>query len=221
MDILFKLKLDFVNRSEAVFGTKAEFIVTSMTTEPMLTLVPNPLPAAVSTRVEAIAALADYKAAALVAADGSRTAIKDRDQKRAILEGILQDWAPHLELTAKKAGDITILEQSQYVPRQPSVKLTRNGVPDAPIITVKRGTVSGSVVARAKPLLPHVNTYEGEYAVGDSVADANFHPGVIAVAGSRIMFTGLEVAKLHQIRVRGIGSTGPGDWSDLASIIVT
>src|SRR5580765_7052839 len=111
MDILFKLKLDFVGWGESRFSTKAEFIVTSMTTEPMLTRVPDPFPAAVPARAAGTTALSDYKAAALLADDGSKAAIADRNQKRLILEGVLLDWAPYLELVAKNANDITILEQ--------------------------------------------------------------------------------------------------------------
>ena len=46
MNTLFKLMLTFLYWGEARFGQKAEFIVTSVTTEPMLTLVPDPFPAA-------------------------------------------------------------------------------------------------------------------------------------------------------------------------------
>ncbi len=218
---LFKLLLNLLRWGEPRFGTKAELIVTSMTTEPMLTLVPDPLPATVATRVFALAALADYKTAAQAADDGGASAIKDRDQKRAIVEGVLTDWAPVVELAAKAANDLTILTQSGYDLRKPIVTPSSNGIPPAPIIALKRGQVSGSVVARAKPLLNSTGSYEGQYAVGDPMVEANFKPGVIAVTGSRVTFTGLAVATLHHIRVRGIGSKGAGDWSDHASIIVT
>jgi hypothetical protein len=221
MNAVYKLVLNFLRWGEARFGTKAEQIITAMTTEPMLTLVPNPLPATVSTRAAALTALANYKASALVAADGSKTAIKDRDQKRLIVEDILRKWAPVLELAAAAANDITILEQSQYDLRQPAVNPSTNGVPPAPVIFVTRGKVSGSVLVRVKPVLPRVDTYEAQYAIGDSVAEANFTGRQIAKTGSRIEFVDLELAKTHRFRVRGIGSKGPGDWSDAVSIIVT
>src|SRR5439155_9883361 len=81
MDTLYKLLLDFLNWGEPRFGTKAETIVTAMTTEPMLTLVADPLPAAVPTRAAGQQALADYKAAAQLAEDGSKSAIADRKEK--------------------------------------------------------------------------------------------------------------------------------------------
>src|ERR1051326_4776864 len=114
MNTLFKLVLNFLRWGEARFGTKAELIVASMTTEPMLTLVPDPLPASVATRAEGTAALADYTGAAQLASDGSKSAILDRDEKRAILEAILTGWAGHLELAAAKAGEINILGNSGY-----------------------------------------------------------------------------------------------------------
>jgi len=217
---LFKVVFDFINLGFPKFGDKARFIVTCLTTEPMLTLVPNPFPPGIPTRPAMLTALSDYETAADAAKD-SKAAKKDRDKKRDILTGMLKDFAPHLETTAKAAGDITILSKSGYNLRRPTVQSLTNGTPPQPVITLKRGKVSGSVIARAKPLLPHVTTYEGQYAVGESSAEANFKPGTISVTGSRITYTGLEVAKLHQIRVRGIGTTGPGDWSSPASIIVT
>src|SRR5512135_31410 len=85
---IFKLLVDFLYWGEPRFALKAETIVTSMTTAPMTTLVPDPLPAAVPTRAAAQTALTDYKAAAVVAEDRSKVAIADRNQKRAIVEQI-------------------------------------------------------------------------------------------------------------------------------------
>ena len=218
----FKLLLNFIYWGEARFSVKAEQIITAMTTAPMLTLVPDPLPATVAPRADAVQALADYKTAAKAAADGSKAAIKDRDAKRAILVAILTAWAAALELAAKKAGDLTILTMSGYDLRKPSIPGSgANGAPPAPVIVVKRAAVSGSVLVRVKPKLKGVDTYEGQYAVGDPTVEANFKGNLIPKTGTRILFTDLELAKLHQFRVRGYGKGGPGDWSDPVGMIVT
>src|SRR5476649_2865013 len=79
MDILYKLLLDFLRWGEARFRTKCEMIVTAMTTEPMLTLVPEPLPPNLMSRVAMQTTLTNYKDAAQLAEGGDRAAIVDRN----------------------------------------------------------------------------------------------------------------------------------------------
>ena len=220
MNTLFKLLLDFARLSEAQFGEKARVIVTALTTEPMLTLVPNPIPATFPSRTVLTDKLTSYEDAVQAAMDGSKTAIKARQDERAEFEQLLKDFAPHLETTAKAADNIDILMLSGYDLRRPVVRPLANGVPSAPVIFLRRGNVSGSIIARVKPLLDNVSSYEGEYAVSPN-GEANYTGRIIATAGSRITFTDLELAKVHQFRVRGIGAKGPGDWSKPVSIIVT
>jgi len=214
---LYKLLLTFVHFPEAPFGAKAELIVTALTTEPMLTLVPEPIPLIYPQRPALVASLATYKASVVAAADGSKSALTQRREDRAALAQLLKDFAPHLEATARAAKNITILELSGYDLRRPVVHPTTNGVPVAPVVFPRRGKVSRSVITRVKPLLPNAGTYEGEYAVGDGA----YQGRITCNAGSRITFTDLELGKLHNFRVRGIGSKGPGDWSDPVGIIVT
>lgn len=214
----FKVRTDFSRYGETAFGAKAVAIVTAITTEPLLTLMPNPLPPLCPTRAALTAGLTAYQTAASVAADGSKAAILRRIDRRDELTAMLKDFAPHLEQAAKAAGDVSVLEESGYELRQPTAHGNSNGVPPAPLITLKRGKVSGTVVARVKPLLRHTDAYEAEYAVGESTS---FTGRVTSTTGSRITLVGLEVAKLHQVRVRGVGSRGPGDWSDPVGIVVT
>jgi hypothetical protein len=216
----FKVIIDYSNLGNPRYLDKARFIVTCVTTEPLLTLVPDPFPVGIPSRVAMLAALANFQTSFDLAKD-SKAAKLDRENKRAILDQMLKDFAPHLVTAAKAANDITMLEKSGYDLARPVVQSLTNGIPAAPVITVKRGKVAGSVVARVKPLFRNIKSWEGQFAVGDSTANDGFKPGVISVTGSRITFTELELAKRHQIRVRGIGSHGPGDWSIPAGIIVT
>ena len=87
--------------------------------------------------------------------------------------------------------------------------------------TVKRGPFSGSLAIRVKPLLPEAFGYETQYAVGQSQTGTQFQRGGFSAIGSRIQLKGLAVAQWHQIRVRGIGRHGPGDWSNPVRVIVT
>lgn len=216
----FKVVFDFIGLGEPRFGDKVRFIVTCLTTAPMTELLPDPIPAPFPARTALQTALTNYEATADAAKD-SIAAKKIRKQNRAILEQLLKKFAPHVETTAEAANNYDILTKSGYTLRHPIVKPTSNGIPPAPLITAKRGKISGSVQVRVKPLLHGVGSYEGQFTVGEAAADGSFQPGVISKNGSRITFTDLEVAKLHHLRVRGIGSKGPGDWSEPYSIIVT
>jgi len=216
----FKVIIYFDKWGEPRFREKAKFIVTALITEPLRTLMPDPLPRGCPTRAAMVTALSIYEAAADAAQD-LHSAIKDRIQKRGILAQMLKDFAPHLEATAKAANDLTILLRCGYDLRRPNTRIPSNGIPPAPIITVKDGPVSGSAVIRVQPLLRGVGSYQAESAVGNPTVDDNFKPRVISLTGSRIMLSKLEIAKLHHFRVRGVGRGGPGDWSAPVSIIVT
>jgi len=181
-----------------------------VTKEPLLTLLPDPLPRGCPTRAELRAGLTAYSAAMHKAMDGSRSAIKDRIMKRDRLARMLKDIAPYLERTARAANDLTILIRSGFDLQRPNTRTPSTGIPPAPIITIQDGPISGSVIIHVKPLLRGVGSYQAEDAVGDS----NFTGTITLLTGSRIMLTGLAIAQWHHFRVRGIGTQGPGDWSD-------
>jgi len=216
MDTLFKAALDFVYWGEPRFGTKAELIMTAMTTEPMLTLIPNPLPTWVATRIVGLQALADYKAAALVAEDGSKTAIADRKQKREFLEGILKDWAPVVELAAKDAGDITILEKSGYDLRQPNQPVPQP-LP-APELKVSRNGYSGQIYGRAKAI-PGAQGYEGQVCSGTNTEEANWRSAFFSSGSSKLKFDGLTPGQVYSFRLRALGRAGWSPWSDIAQMM--
>jgi hypothetical protein len=217
----FKVIITFNRVGEANFSTQAQRIVTCLTSEPMLTLVPESLPRYGYSRAELQQTLDDYLDAAYRAKD-SKSAIQERIEVRAALEQSLKTWGVRLELAAKAAKDITILVRSGYDLRRPSVKHKYNGIPAAPVITVKRGPVSGTVRIRVNPLLPEAFVYDAEYAVGPTRENAQFQKGVsTCLTGSRIPLKGLAVAQWHHFRVRGWGTQGPGDWSNVISFVVT
>ena len=125
---LYGLNCGFSNFGDPRFRDKARFIVTCVTTEPMLTLVPEPTPALYPTRLDLTTALAAYEAAANAAKD-SLIAKKDRNNKRAVLERLLKDFAPVVVAAAKTANDITILSKSGYTVRHGNGKVVANNAP--------------------------------------------------------------------------------------------
>ena len=216
MDTLFKLLLDFLNWGEPRFGTKAETIVTAMTTEPMLTLVADPLPAAVPTRVFGLAALADYKAAALLADGGDRAAIADRKEKRAVTEEILKDWAPVLELAAKTAGSIAILENSGYDLRQPPQP--RPQPLPAPELKVFRNGLSGEIDGRGTPITGGL-CYEGQFCLGTDTQTGTWQPAFFTSRPSKLKYGGLTPGQMYSFRLRALGRDGWSPWSDIAQLM--
>lgn len=215
---LFKLMLDFVYWGEARFGTKADLIVNNMTTAPMTTLVPDPLPASVPTRAAATTALTEYKAAAQLAADGSKSAIADRNQKRVILEGILADWVPFLEFTAQSADDITILEKSGYDVRQPKQPIPQPVA--APDLKVFRNGFSGEIHGRCKAV-PGATGYEGQICIGTDTKEENWRKAFFSSGCTNLVFDGLTPGQMYTFRLRALGRDGWGPWSDIAQLMAT
>lgn len=216
MDALFKLLLDFVGWGEPRFALKAETIVTSMTTAPMTTLVPDPLPAALPTRVAAQAAHADYQTAAVLASGGDKAAIADRNQKRAILEQMLKDWAPYLELVARNANDMTILENSGYDVRQPIEPLPQP-LP-APELKVFRNGLSGQIHGRA-PAINGASAYEGQICTGNPTSEESWHTSFTTRAPSRLKWDELTPGQVYSFRLRALGRDGWSPWSDIAQLM--
>ncbi len=218
MYAVFKLLLSFLYWGEVRFKDKAKHIVTSMTTEPMLTLVPNPFPADVPTRASALTAMSEYEAAAQLAKDGSKSAINARNDKRAIVEGILEDWAPFLEFTAQKAGDINILQQSGYDLRQPNQPVPQPVA--APEFKVYRNGFSGKIYGRC-PAVDGATGYEGQICIGTDTAEANWRKAFFSSGCKNLVFDGLTPGQVYTFRLRALGRDGWSAWSNIAQLMAT
>src|ERR1051326_8042575 len=210
---IFKLLVDFLYWGEPRFGTKANTIVTSMTTAPMTTLVPDPLPAPVPTRVAAQTALTDYTAAVVTASSGDKAAIADRKVKRGIVEQILAAWAQYLELVAKDADDITILENSGYDVRQP-IQPVPQPLP-APVLTVSRNGYSGEIHGKTKAITGAMG-YEGQVCNGNPTDEANWRTSFFSSGSSKLKWDGLTPGQVYSFRLRALGRDGWSPWSDIA-----
>jgi len=217
MDTVFKLVSNFLHWGEPRFRTKAETIVTAMTTEPMVTLLPDPLPTTVPTRAAGLLALADYKAAAQLANDGDRAAIAARNEKRAILEEALTDWVPVLELAAKNAGSLAILENSGYDLRQPNQPVPQP--PPAPLLEVRHGRVSRLLIGKITGRPKGVALFETQRCTSDPTVEANWNSTVQTTGCRSIRLADCTPGELYYIRTCAIGRGGPSNWSNVANII--
>jgi hypothetical protein len=209
--------LNFFRYGEPRFTAKVDYIVESLTTEPMLTLVPDPWPAAIPTRMQIQTAATEYKAAKLKAENGLKADIDVRIAKRTVLEDYLRRVIPHLESVAVAANDLSILDSSGFDRRQPAVQPSpMNGTLPAPDFKVVRGTLSGTLIGSAKGVK---GVFEGQMTTADPLVDANFKTAVISKRATHILFPNATPGVMHHTRLRGIGSNGPGAWSEVYSII--
>lgn len=216
---LFKLLLDFLYWGEARFKDKAEAIVDKMTTEPMLTLVPDAsFPAAVPTRAAATTALDNYKASEVAAKDGSKSAIQARNDDRLVLERILAAWAPFLELVAKDADNMDILTNSGFNVRQPTEPVPQPVA--APDLKVSRNGFSGEIHSKCKAV-PGALGYEGQLCTGMDTSEANWRNAFFSSGCRDMKFEGLTPGQVYSFRLRALGRDGWGPWSDIAQLMAT
>jgi hypothetical protein len=213
---MFKLLIGFEKLGQAEFLARAQGIKVALTSEPALTLIPDPWPASYPSRTALTTAYTEFETAFDASHDGGRTALDTRDMKRVALTGKLKDAAPYFEAVAKTANDITILDATGYTRRQPSVP-SPQPLP-APELKLKRSTLSGVIFAKASPV-NGAGSYETQRCTGDPAVEANWTNSLITTAALRIELTGLTPGQLYYVRCRAIGGNGPGAWSDVASLM--
>jgi len=173
----------------------------------MLTLVADPLPAAVPTRAAGLQALADYKSAAVLAEDGSKSGHRGS-------EGTPGDPGRDLEglgavpgVGAKKAGEhrhfwtqsgFDLRQPPQPVPQPlppPELKVFRNGFSNE--IHAGRKTVDGACVTKVKSA-PHRHA-------GAELADRLLQQRRVEAEVRRV-----DAGQIIPFRLRALGRDG---WS--------
>jgi len=112
--MVYKLIVTFERLSLPNFMARAQNIVSKLTSEPALTLFPEPWPASFPTRAQFTAGYTGFETAYNLALDGAKSAATTRDLKRAPLTTLLKDAAPYLESVAKTAGDVSMLDATGY-----------------------------------------------------------------------------------------------------------
>jgi hypothetical protein len=216
--MIFKLIITFAKLSFGEFLAKAQRIKVALTSEPALTLFPDPWPATYPSRAQLVAAYTAYETAYDAAGDGGKTARDARDQKRRDLEKVLRDVAPYFEVVAKAANDITVLDATGYDRRQPPVPAP-NPLP-APGLKLSRNGMSGLLVASADRIRGG-DSYEAQLCTGDPANEENWKHAVTSTRCRDIQLTGLTPGRLYYVRLRAVGGRGPGAWSDIAQMMAT
>ena len=214
--MLTKLIVSFDRLSEAEFLALAGAIVSSLANNPFF---PRPWPNPAPSYEELEQAFNAYQTAYQAALGHDTFKIAQRKDAREVLTAILKRLANYLELAAN--GDATLLASTGYELRRESAHSTTGSTLPAPEgLTLKHGELKGVLILHATRL-PGAASYEVQLAEGDPTVEANWKAEGIHVHCSHIELTGLNPGKLYSVRLRGIGTAGPGAWSDTVTLMAT
>lgn len=146
--------------------------------------------------------------------DTQKIAFRDkmRDELLVILGRVLR----HVELAAN--GDIGMLENSGFDLIDTAKKGRFTGPLPAPIVTLKHGPLSGTLIINAKRV-PGAASYEFRITDSDPTVHSNFQPFGTFSHGSKITVPDRVPGQTYSVIARCIGSTGPGAWSAPFSIM--
>jgi len=166
---------------------------------------PNPTLAAL------IAARNSYIAAVNAAKD-SRLGIVVRKQQRAGFTAMLRDLAHYVQVTS--GGDLAILLSSGFTAQKQ--KKPVGPLPAPTDMRLNRGKTSGLLIARCSKL-PQAGAYEWRYA---NVATPTAWVDIEATFAARVTIEGLTPGAQYTAQARALGTAGPSDWSDTATLMV-
>jgi len=200
-----KVSVGFITRStDAILIVQIQRILVAMTGNAAY---PSPTPA-----VATLASANTAFIAAVNAAHDSKVAKTVRRQQRTSLEALLRQLAQYVQTTC--AGDLPTLLSSGYPAqrRQQPVGL----LPSPQNLRLRRGQLGGTLDARCNRV-PKAGAYHWRYAAATA-------PGTWLIADPTLAayatLTGLVPGIQYTVQVRSIGSRGPSEWSDAATLMV-
>jgi len=200
-----KVAVGFLTQSK-----DADLIVASLRIELGMTgnaAYPDPNPAL----ADLIAARNSYIAAVNAAKD-SHLGIVVRRQQRAAFTAMLRDLAHYVQVTS--GGDLAILLSSGFTAQKQKKPV---GLLPAPAnMRLNRGKTSGLLIARCSKL-PQAGAYEWRYA---NLATPTVWVDIEATFAARVTIEGLTPGAQYTAQVRALGTAGPSDWSDTATLMV-
>jgi hypothetical protein len=201
----YKVAVGFLTQSkDADLIVASERIVVGMTGNAAYPT-PNPTLAAL------IAARNSYIAAVNAAKD-SKLGIVVRKQQRAGFTAMLRDLAHYVQVAS--GGDLAILLSSGFTAQRQRKPV--GALPAPANLRLKRGRTSGLLIARCDKL-PQAGAYEWRYA---NVATPTAWVDIEATFAARVTIEGLTPGAQYTAQARALGTAGPSDWSDTATLMV-
>ena len=209
-----KLIITFGPLSGAAFLTKAGTIVAALRENPDY---PEPWPPQVCSFAQLEASYIAFRDALHASANRDRAKIAERDATRETLTTLLKNLAPYLEVVAQ--GDTKKLLGTGYDLRKDPAHGSGSGPLSAPTnFTLKRSDISGTLLLHATGV-SGAASYEVDIADTDPTAESAWRDAGTYATCSHIKISGLNPGKVYWLRIRAIGSGGPGAWTDTVSLM--
>lgn len=168
---------------------------------------PSPTPPMATFQAD-IAALVTAETAALARAKG---AVDIRNAKLAVLKTDLENLKAYVQSVADAANPTNaaaIIESAGMAVRKTTLH-------DKATLAVQQGSVSGTVVIRAKAVARRAS-YGWQYST-----DQKTWTNLPVTLQAKTTATGLTPATSYFFRVRGVTLTGEGNWSQVVSLLVS
>ncbi len=187
----------------SVLISVAQAIVKGMTGNPAF---PNPVP----TLAEVTAATSDPQAAETAALARTKGAVATRNEKRAVLVGLLQHLRAYVQGTADASPEnaTSIIEGAGMAVRKLPVHPPR-------VFAAHPGHVSGTALVVAASAARRA-AYDWSYSIDGGKTWLGMAPTLPA----RTSDSGLAVGSSAQFRYRAVTKAGESDWSAPLSFIV-
>lgn len=210
-----QINIGFTHLSSANFVSQVELIITSLNGNANF---PEPWPSTVPTLAQLQSELTTYQGLLSATNAGDESRISAREDARRTLSADLATVAFYLQSQAK--GDGTVLGTTGFTLRKTPQRNLNPLVPPPPQqFELTRGPLSGSLVIGASRVQKAVS-YDVQIATADPTVESNW-----ALVGSyancrRIELDGLTPGKVYSVRMRALGSAGPGPWTPASSLMV-
>jgi hypothetical protein len=209
-----KINSSFTKLTPANFVAQVEQIISSLSGN---TNFPEPWPASVVSLAQLQTDLTGYQTILTAIANKDRSRMEDRDAQRQKMAAELTSLAFYLQGLAN--GDPTKLATTGFPARKASARSLAPTELEAPSqLRLQRGVVSGQLIARARPV-PKAASYDLQIATADPTLEASWTDvGTYANCG-RIQLDGLKAGTTYSVRMRAIGTAGPGAWTAPTSLM--
>jgi hypothetical protein len=193
-----------IQDTDANLIVASQRILTAMTGNPAY---PSPLP----TLVELTTARNTYMAAVNAAKD-SRLAISVRRQQRVAFATMLRNLAHYVQVAS--SGDLPTLLSSGFAAQRSKQPVGQLPAPEN--LRLARGKISGQIIARCERLR-QAGSYDWRYAAS---ATPTTWVDVESTFAASVKLDGLVPGTQYIVQTRALGTAGPSDWSDPATLMV-
>lgn len=209
------IKSNFNSLTSTRFVAQVEQIITAMTGNADF---PEPWPATVPTLAQIQADFAAFQTELTATSAGDKTRIVARNAARSRLANDLNQLAYHVQTVAQ--DDATKLVASGFPLRQPrGGNHTPLPLPAPDRFQLVRGPVSGTVIV-SSGRVEGAGSYDVQTTTGDPTVEANWIGAGSYKTCRRIQLEGLVPGKVYSVRIRALGSAGPGAWTPASSLMV-